>query len=373
MNAPTSLIPLVEADPSMVLTDAAKFATFLEHVRQESAKAGTDVSTPKARDAIKSAAYKIVRSKTAIDAAGKTLNESAREQINKVDAARREIREKLDALAAEVRQPLTDWEEAEEARAAECKQITDAIRRDSIVTLEDTAHTVAARLDHIKLVEITEAKFAEGFDMACLLQSNAIEAMTAAHIRLLREEDERAELVRLRAAEEERQRQVERDRIEAEQKAAEARDEEARKEAAARAESEAQERQAAERQRIADAAAAAERAATQAAERAAQEAREAQERAHAEALAAEKRRADEAEAARQAEADRVARAEAARVAEIKAQEAAQAAREADVAHKGKIMGAAKDALIALGLTEQKAKAVVMAIKAGEVPHVSIRF
>ena len=354
MNAPTSLLPLVEADPSMVLTDGAKFAAFLEAVRVESAKAGVDVSTAKGRDAIKSAAYKIVRSKTAIDATGKTLNESAREQINKVDAARREIREKMDALAAEVRQPLTDWEEVEKARVDRCKAVLERLQSAAAFDVGAQSDQVAARLAEVEATVI-DASFEDFEQAGHNLKAAAVAALTSALERMRKEEADRAELAALRAAEDERQ----------------------AREAAERAEREHAERAAqaakAEEERIASAAKAAEESARAQVEREAAEARAAQQRQHDEAIAAERRRAEQAEAAQKAEAERIAREEARRAAEAQAAAAAQAAREADIEHKSKVMGAAKDALVALGIPEAKAKSVVLAIKAGEIPNVSIRF
>ncbi len=127
-------------------------------------------------------------------------------------------------------------------------------------------------------------------------------------------------------------------------------------------------------QREAEAAAkAAEEEARANAEAAARAEREAAERAHAEALAAEKRRADEAEAARKAEADRIARETAAREAEEKAAADAAAARAADIEHRTKIMGAAKQAIMGHGVGESTARAIILAIAAGDVPNVSIKF
>lgn len=362
MNAQTALAPIVEANPALVLLEPEKFDRFYEEVAREVRAHVPDLSTPAGRKAVASLAFKVTKTKTAIDDARKQLTEEARAQIKKVDEQGKVIRDRLDALRDEARKPLTDWEAAEEARAVRAKEVTDAIRRDAEVSIDDTSDTVAGRLDLVRSLELTEELFADSLVIVRELRRRAIETLEAAIIRLKREEADRAELARLRAAEEERQRQAEQDRIAAEAKAAEE-----------RAEREAAERAEAERKRIAEAAEAAQRAATEAAERAAEEARQAQARAHAEALAAEKRRADEAEAARKAEADRVAREEAKRAADAKAEADAQAARDADRAHRGKVMLAAKTAIMAHGIGEANAKAVVLAIVAGEVPAVSIKF
>ena len=367
MNAPTSLIPLVEANPVMVLTDGATFNRFYEEMKRETDAHVPDLTTDKGRKAIASLAYKVARTKTAIDDAGKLLNEEARTKMAKVDEARREIREKLDALRDDVRRPLTEWEEAEARRAEASKATIERMKTAQVVTLEDTSATVTARAAEIAAIPITEADFTEWFPIAIALQRSAVEALQAAGERLAKEEADRIELERLRA---EAAARAEAERLAVEKREREEVEAKAKADAEARAQRAAEE----EKARITAAAKAAEEAATREAERKAKEARDAQDRAHAEALAAERRRADEAEAARKAEADRIAAAEAKRVSEAKAAAVEQARREADRAHRSKIMGAAKDALMEHGeIAEDAAKRIVLAIAANSVPHVTLQF
>lgn len=51
----------------------------------------------------------------------------------------------------------------------------------------------------------------------------------------------------------------------------------------------------------------------------------------------------------------------------------QAARDADKAHRGKVMKSAKEDIIKLGVDEEAAKKIVLAIVASEVAHVSLKF
>lgn len=366
MNANVSLIPLVEANPVIVLTDSEKFNRFYAEMKRETDAFVPDLSTATGRKAIAALAYKVARTKTAIDDAGKRLNEERRAEINKVDEARREIREKLDALKDEVRKPLTAWEEREKERVAQVDAFFERIKAAQVVTMEDTPETIGARLAEIAALEIDEAEFAESHAVAVQLRDNAVQALRSAEARLVKEAADRAELERLRAEAAERE---ERERVAKEEAEAKALAEAAEKAAADRAARLAAE----EQERIASAAREAEERARAAAEAQAREAAAAQQRAHDEALAAEKRRADEAEAARKAEADRIAREEAGRAAEAKRVADEQARREADQAHRGRIMGEAKAAIMSHGIGETAAKAVVLAIKAGEIPHVSIKF
>lgn len=362
----TALVAQVNADPGLVLLDKERFNQFYEAIKAETDKLVPDLTTEKGRKEIASMAFKVAKTKTAIDAAGKLLNEEARAKINIVDAARRDIREKLDALKDEVRRPLTEWEAREEQRVIACNGVIDRFIAAGKVHLDDTTDTVRTRLAEVQAVAIDEGQFQQLLPLATYQQQTAVDALTAAHAQLVREEADRAELDRLRSEAAER---AERERAEAEAKAAAEAAERAKHEAEARAARAAEE----EKARIEAAAKAAEEAARAQAEAAARAEREAAERAHAEALAAEKRRADEAEAARQAEADRIARETAAREADEKAAAEAAAARAADIEHRSKIMGTAKQAIMGHGVGEQTARAIVLAIAAGDVPNVSMRF
>lgn len=372
--AGTDIVAQVEASPLIVLTDKETFNQFYKAMRDECDAHVPDLATEKGRKAIASLAYKVARTKTAIDDAGKKLNEEARARINAVDESRREIRTQLDALKDEVRAPLTEWEEAEAVREEKAKAELASIREAGRVEFTDSAEDVKDRLTALQTMTIDTVLHGESAGIASAARSDAIAALQDAHDRLVREESERAELERLRAAE------AERERLEAEKLAAA--QEEERRAAAEKVEAErlaliereAEERAKAEAERVAEEQRQAAETARVEAERKAQEEREATERAHAEALAAERRRAEEAEAAAQAERDRVARDEAARAAAAEQEAAATRAREADRAHRGQIMGAAKEAIMEHGSApEAVAKAIVLAIAAGSVPHVSISF
>lgn len=352
----TDIVAIVEATPVIVLTDKQKYSDFYKAMKAECEAHVPDLSTETGRKKIASLAYKVARTKTAIDDAGKKLNEEARARINAIDESRREIRKQLDDLKDEVRRPLTEWEAAEEVREALAGSQLAEVRGAGQVTFDDTADTVKARLTELKALALDEAVHREMIGVAEAARNDAIAALEAALDRLAREEAERAELERLRAeaAERERLEQERREAEEAEKRKAEAA-------AAEKARLEAIAKEAEERARVE-------------AENKAREEREAAERAHAEALAAERKRAEEAGRAAQAERDRAAREEAERKEAEERSAAEQAAREADRPHRSKILGAAKEAIMEAGpVDEAIAKAIVLAIAAGSIPAVSIRF
>lgn len=371
--SPSHIATVVEQTPVVVLTDKEQREAFYEHIQREVDAFEADTSTEKGRKAIKSLAYKITRTKTAIDDAGKQLNEEARARINAVDAERRVVKEKLTALANEVRRPLTEWEAAEEKRVEECREFIDRIKAAAVVTIEDTAADVRARGAKVWNAVIDADQFGDMFAEATAAKDMAVTTLKSALARLTKEEADRAELERLRAEAAERE---ERDRIEREAREAEER--RVAEEKAAEEKRIADER-AAEERRIAAEKAEAERIerakqeAAAAAERAAQEEQAKRDREHAEQLAAERRRAEEAERAAQAERDRIAAEEAKRQAEAKRLADEQAAREADQAHRSAVMKAAKEAIMTCGVDEETAKKIVLLIRSGEVPNVSLRF
>jgi hypothetical protein len=88
----------------------------LKQIEKEVLAFVPDVSTDKGRKEIKAIAYKVTRSKTAIDNAGKELNAEIKAKAKLIDSSRKSAREFLDELAKKVRLPLTEYEEAQEAK-----------------------------------------------------------------------------------------------------------------------------------------------------------------------------------------------------------------------------------------------------------------
>lgn len=354
-SASNSIVVAVTQNPAIVLVDQAKRDDLFAHIRREVEAFEPDLTTNKGREAIKSFAFKITRTKTAIDDAGKKLNEEARAKIGVVDAARRDARETLDAMAKAVRAPLTEWEEAEKARIEWCRTVIADLKAGAVVMLEDTSDSVRKRGEAAWNVLLSADTFGDMLDEAQQAKDATVATLKTALARLTKEEADRAELEKLRAAEAERLA-----REQAEREAAEAQ---------ARADAEAK---AAEDRRVAEKAAEAERvervrleaagAAQKEEQRKADEARAAMQAEHEKALQAERDRAAEIERAAQAERDRVAR---------EAEE--QAKRDRDQKHKTAVMKAAKEAIMTCGADEETAKKIVLLIRSGDVPNVSLRF
>lgn len=361
----TDIAVAVTKEPGIVLLDRQKFDAWYEKL---AAKAPTDadVSTKKGRDTLRSFAAEVRSEKAAIDKARLRLTKEWRDMVSSANDAGKEINERLEQLAIDVRKPLTDWEAAEDARIKRCREIIEAFKSDAVVTLDDTAETVRARGMALFGVELPEDEFRDMLPEAQSAKDAAVATLKTALARLTKEEADRAELERLRQEAEER---AEQDRL--------------ADEAAAREAREAEEKRVAEERRVeaekaeAERLARIEREAAENARREAEQAAEAErqrvEREHAEQLAAERRRTEEAERVAQAERDRIAAEEAARAAEAKRIADEQAKREADQAHRTAVKSKAKAAIMSCGADEETARKIVMAIIAGEVPAVKLEF
>lgn len=346
---------MVEENPGIVLLDDDLYAQFIAQLKASVADFVPDLSTATSRKKITSEAYRITRQKTAIDDAGKKLNEEARKQINAVDAKRRAVKADLEALADEVRLPLTNWEKQEEARVEYCKSFLKHIEDCGNGFIGGEPQPFPILLRELEEKIVINSELGEFEDQARVAHKIALDKVTAAFEAHKRAEADRIELEKLRAEKEERDR-AEAARLEQERAAKEAADRE-------RAEKERQEREAEEQK------AREERAAQAAREQAERAAREAVERAEREAQAAIAKAEAEARAVREA----AERAERERQATARREQEEREARERDREHRGRLMGEAKAALMAQGAGEATAKKIVLAVIAGEIPHVKMEF
>lgn len=353
-----SALTVTETLTPAVFSETGGIEALFQKIETEARAVATDISTPAGRAAVKSLAYKVVRSKTALDEMGKNLVADLKKQTGAVDAERRVVRERLDALADEVRKPLTDWENADKDRIAAHQAALQAVI--DLAIFEEQRPPSAAVISRLRsLDELPQRDWQEFAVRAKDARGSTFATLTALKESALAYEAEQAELARLRAE------AAEREQREREERIAREAAERATREALQKAEREARaaaEREAAERMRI-------EREATEANERAERAERDriaAVEKAERDRRAAEEKAARDQAAAVEAERKRVADAKA-------AEEAAEARREANRRHRTRVLLKAGSALTAAGLTDDAAKLALAAIARGDIPHVTISF
>ena len=112
----TQLVTIEEKNAMEVFTADKGLEPYLEKIKAEVSTLVPDLTTQKGRKEIASMAQKVAKSKTYLDGVGKELVAEMKKKPKLIDAERKRMREFLDKLKEEVRQPLTDWEAAEEAR-----------------------------------------------------------------------------------------------------------------------------------------------------------------------------------------------------------------------------------------------------------------
>jgi hypothetical protein len=405
--ASNDLIISLPSVPSVAtFTDDKEFDKLYEAILNKVAEHKPDVSTKKGRDEIASLAYKVAKTKVALDKQGLALTGEWRENTKKVNATRTKIEDRLVALQAKVRQPLTDWEKAEEARVAAHQAKLDLLLSLITTPLGLPSDELKGMLKVVDDSVVDEA-WEEFQDRAALAKQDATAALTRLIQTAEKQEADAAELAELRAAQAERER-IESERREAEEKEAQRRDyvdriiahikqcalgmidgktypyvilfreleekividdyigdlgekvEAARQEAiatlsAARAadEEKAKARQAEEAAKIA----------TEAAEQAKQEAEKRVAKAEAEAKSANEKAAREVEAERKRLAD-IAEAEAAK----------QRRRDADKAHRKQVNNNIVAELVECsGITAEQAQAIVGHLVRDLVPNVTLQY
>jgi hypothetical protein len=405
--ASTDLIISLPSVPSVAtFTDEKEFDKLYEAILKKVDEHKPDVSTKKGRDEIASLAYKVAKTKVALDKQGLALTGEWRENTKKVNATRNKIEDRLVALQTKVRQPLTDWEKAEDARVAGHQAKLDLLLSFITTPLGLPSDELKGMLKVVEETVVDDA-WDEFQDRAALAKQDATVALTRLIETAEKQEADAAELAALRAAQAERD-QIEAERREAEEKETQRRDyvdriiahikqcalgmidgkqypyvilfreleekividdyigdlgekvESARQEAiatlsAARAadEERAKARRAEEAAKIA----------AEAAEQAQQEAERRIANAEAEAAAAKEKAAREVEAERK------------RIADIAEAEAAeQRRRDADKAHRKQVNNTIVAELVECsGITAEQAQAIVGHLVRGLVPNVTLQY
>ena len=328
----STMLPAAVTTPAMVFQQDELADVLIRHIESVIAAHKPDLTTDKGRKDIASLAFKVARTKTAIDEAGKALGDDARDLLAKINAKRSKFKEQLQALQDRARAPLDEWQAREDARTETIKALKAKLESAGIVLLSDTAASVRKRLLELRAMEIPGDDVLQNFNVIIRSLRNSAEAtLSAAYERLVVGEAEKAELDRLR-----------REAAEREQRDAEA---------AAAAERERQQ----EVQRAAEA---------EAADRAKRQAEEQAAAAEADRKAAEERAAEQAA---QAERDRIAREQA-------EAQAAENARRADEANRKRVIEeAAADIATLTTLSAKTARVVVDTILAGNVRHIIVKF
>lgn len=384
MSAEQQLAVVPPQETAMAVFSADKgLEPWLQQIRVEIDGFTPDISSRKGRDAIASMAYKVARSKTALDNVGKQLVADLKEIPKKIDAERKRVRDTLDAWQEEVRRPLTEWQAAEDKRVDDHNDGIQRLKDLAVFAETPTAAHVTQVIADLELVALDD-NWEEFLPEAAQVKDKSLATLRALLADRTKHEAELAEIAKFNAEKAVREQQerdaaiaraaVEKAQREAAEAAQAERDAAARREQALIDQAAQAKRDADQKARDAEAAAANQVLQLQlAAEQAERQKIQAEadrvaaiQSAERERIASEQRQAAAVEQARLAE---VARANAA-ADEINRQ---AAAREADKAHKGRINRAALQAFIDGGMPEGCAKKAVILIASRMIPAISIQY
>lgn len=352
MSETTEIALLPDPITPAIFQEAGRLDAILAEIKAKVDAFEVDATTASGRKDATSFAYKITRSKTALDEAGAKLVEEAKKTVAEVDAERRRVRGAMDAMRDTVRAPIERWEAQEAERVARLNERLAALAAPNVFGW------AAADIKRV-LIE------AEGVRLDTSWQERFDDAKAAkeALVAFLTERLEEARAREEAAAELDRLRQAAAERLKADQEAEVAR--RAAEKAAEREKAEQERQNREEAARAAAVEAAREQAKREEAEKVAQA--EARQR-HAE------QQAEEAKAAAARAAEEATQREKIRAAQ--AMEAVRAKEEAMLAQKRR-QAALRKAIAAgleaevTGLSAGAADAVAAAIIAGKIPHVKV--
>lgn len=370
------LIPLKKLQNPLQIFTESEMDKILDEIKKKTDELKPDLTTDKSRKEISSMAYKVSRSKKALEKLSSELTEDWKIKTKAVVDVRIKMSARLDALRDEVRKPLTDYENAEKEKIAAFQKTIDNIEEEGSKALATWQDLREGRLEEIKKIltewqcnpehiewqdYFKEIKYISLEKVNLAIQKREIYDKEQAELKVLREDTAKrqAEEEQKRVEEAENKAQIERERYAAEQKL---HIERARTEAAEEAKRKAEESAA--------------QVAVEKAEIQHQKDVEIEQERQAAVKAQEKAKRD-AEKAKIA-ADEAARQAAARERQkIKDEEnqrlADEKRREDNKEHQRKINNQAVDGLVKAGLNKEKAHAAIKAIILGEVPNVKINY
>lgn len=162
-----------------------------------------DISTEDGRAEIKSYAYKLARSKTALDDMGAELKAEAKAKCDAIDADRRKLKAGIEALQEKVRKPLTDWEDREKKRKSDHEERIARLIALADVSWGDLMPTeIQSRID--ALDEFKGMEWQEFQARGEVAYNNAVAVLMDAKEKRANYDAEQAELARLKKEEEDR-------------------------------------------------------------------------------------------------------------------------------------------------------------------------
>lgn len=200
------IIPLQNPDPRKLFSPGG-LSEIIARIETDVRAVVPDASTSKGRKEIAGLAAKVARSKTYLDGIGKEHVAELKSMPRKIDAERKAMRDRLDALKEEVRRPLTEYEQQETDRKAAIRARLNEFAN----PVSGNASDIRTRLATLEAVAIDDTWEEFGLEAAKAKDSAILQARS-----FLAEAEEHERMEAERVAREEKERREREARIAAE-------------------------------------------------------------------------------------------------------------------------------------------------------------
>lgn len=343
------LINIADYEPHVVaLFENNKVADITAQIIEHCSSVVHDITTDDGKKELKQFVARIKKSSKLLDDLGKEHTAKLKALPKIVDQSRKNMRDRLEQLAVDVRKPLTDWEEAEEKRKTDIMSRMSAIDpfQRGVISIAPGERSTESLRELLAVAErfIIDDSLSEYRESAQRLKEEVKLKLSG--------------LISIQVGQEEEQRRLEAERLEREAIERKEREERIAKEAAENARLEAERKAEVERQAILQRE---------------QEAKEALIKAEKDRIAAEERAKIEKELAVKAEQERHAKEQEAIKAKEESDRIAAEKKAQNVKHRAKVHNTILGYLSELDGTPDAAKNLITKIAKGEIPELTINY
>lgn len=190
-----SVLVVEKKDLQAFFLDPAKLDTLYGHVEKMARALVADPLTKEGASQIKSCARQIASVKKRIDDIGKDVVAELKKLPGQIDANRKNLRERLEALQDDIRRPVTEIENREDE--------IDGIKGIHLRLANASSGEIAKELEFVKKIPLTEEKWHESLEKAKAAIAGETKALELLKSTAEKREKDAEELEKLRKNQEE--------------------------------------------------------------------------------------------------------------------------------------------------------------------------
>lgn len=206
-----SVLVVEKKDLQAFFLDAEKLDTLYGHVEKMARALVADPLTKEGASQIKSCARQIASVKKRIDDIGKDVVAELKKLPGQIDANRKNLRERLEALQDDIRRPVTEIENREDE--------IDGIKSIHMRLANAASGDIHKELEFVRSIPLTEEKWHESLEKAKAAVEGEAKALALLLDTALKREKDAEELEKLRKNQEEADRIIRENKIKEEARA----------------------------------------------------------------------------------------------------------------------------------------------------------